>query len=110
MKIYIVINDGFEDIETLISYDYLKRLNQDVLLVSRSNYVKSSHNLIIKSDLIIDEYNYKDADYVILPGGSQYAFNLNDKLYHEIIKPERCDTPLRLFHDKEEKRKCFRYL
>lgn len=84
-KILILVNNGFEDVETIIPYDFLKRAGYKVQLASNTKEVTSSHNLKIQSDFIINNTNYKDYDLIVLPGGRQYIDNQKDALYLEII-------------------------
>ncbi len=84
-NILILINDGFEEVETITPYDLLKRAGANVILGSFKCDVTGAHNLIIKSDIVVNESNYKDFDLIILPGGPEYKFNKENQLYKDII-------------------------
>ncbi|MCR5786284.1 MAG: DJ-1/PfpI family protein [Acholeplasmatales bacterium] len=85
-NILILVNDGFEEVETITPYDMLKRVGCNVVLGSFKGEIKGAHNLNVKADLVINWDNYKNFDYVILPGGPEYKFNKTSDLYKEIIK------------------------
>ena len=68
--IYMLLTDGFEDIEALETLDILRRAGLDTKTVGISkNSVKSSHNVTILSDLTFDEADFSDMTMLILPGG-----------------------------------------
>ena len=78
--------DGFEEIEALTPYDYLKRCcknskKDDVFLISTndSENVIGSHGLKIKADNILKDVdlNIKKSDIIILPGGLKGTENLS---------------------------------
>ncbi len=78
-KIIILLADGFEEIEALAPLDVLRRLNQEVKLVSLNSSleVTSSHNVKFVADTIFnaDLLNYNA---LIIPGGMPGAKNLRD--------------------------------
>lgn len=84
-NVLIIINDGFEECETIAPYDLLKRSGANVTLASRSEFVKGSHGLVVKSDLILDDISFDNYDLVVLPGGPEYLKNKEDKLYLNAI-------------------------
>ena len=55
-QVCVFLADGFEEIEALAPLDVLRRLNYDVELISMTNsyYVKSSHGVDIKADKLFD--------------------------------------------------------
>lgn len=71
MKAFVMLADGFEDIETLAPIDILRRGGVEVITVSitDSEYVKSSHNVVIKADALIAKTDFTSGDALILPGG-----------------------------------------
>lgn len=83
MKVaYILLEDGFEEIEALTTCDILRRANVDCKLVGMKNIeVIGSHGIKIKTDLLFD---HQLVDMVILPGGLPGATNLKDNL--EVIE------------------------
>ncbi len=96
MNAIIVLADGFETLEALTPFDLLKRSGIKVLLASidKVKTVKSSHNLIVETDVFLKDIDYKDIDIFILPGGMPGAKNLqqNDlvvKISNKIAKDSK---------------------
>ncbi|MDD3412916.1 MAG: DJ-1/PfpI family protein [Lachnospiraceae bacterium] len=79
-RVYVFLANGFETIEALTVVDMLRRVNIDVYTVSiqESKMVKSSHRVLVESDFILDELDFKDADALILPGGLPGTENLRE--------------------------------
>ena len=77
-KVYVLLADGFEDVEALIPVDVLRRGGVEVLTVSTNPdvMVESAHGVSICADIMFDEANYSDADLLMLPGGMPGASNL----------------------------------
>lgn len=80
IKIYEFLANGFEEIEALAPVDILRRGGLDIKMVSitGSEYVESSHGIIVKTDLIFEQTLFNDADMLLLPGGMPGAKNLNE--------------------------------
>lgn len=78
-RVSILLATGFEEIEALAPLDVLRRLNIDVELISMTNslYVKSSHNVEIKADKLYD-LEIMNSNAVVIPGGMPGATNLRD--------------------------------
>ena len=70
-KVYVFLADGFEDIEGLTVVDLMRRAAIDVKTVSIKdiNEVTTSHDIVLKTDLIFGETDFSDADMLVLPGG-----------------------------------------
>ena len=76
-KVGILLADGFEDIEALTVLDVIRRAGITCDLISIKNeFVKSSHDLLVKSDKILNEK--MEYDLIVLPGGLPGATNLRD--------------------------------
>ncbi len=88
-KTAIFFADGCEEVEALTTYDILYRAGIPCTKVSinADEYVKSSHDVIIKCDTTIDKFNFDECDMIILPGGMPGTPNLRacDALCKEII-------------------------
>lgn len=69
--VYVMLADGFEEIEALTPVDVLRRANIQVSTVSISNSktVTGSHQIPVIADLLMDEADLINAEMVILPGG-----------------------------------------
>lgn len=78
MKALIILANGLEECEALITYDLLFRANIDVKLIGLSKEIISSHNVKIIVDETIDNINYQEYDCLILPGGMPGTNNLKD--------------------------------
>ncbi len=75
--VYLFLANGFETIEALAVVDMLRRAKIDVKTVGvTGKIVASSHNIDVTADIEIDEFDVKDADAVVLPGGMPGTLNL----------------------------------
>ena len=120
MKTMIIVADGLEECEALMTYDLLYRAGIEVELVGLKKDIVSSHNLSFKAHKTIDEINPDEYDCLILPGGMPGTKNLeNDdtvqKLIDYFVKQNRyvcaiCAAPSILLHKnllQNEKFICF---
>ena len=81
MRVYILIAEGFECVETLSPIDVLHRAGVEVIRVAVGGnlMVTSSHNLMTLScDCLIEDCNFEGGDAVILPGGNPGYVNLRE--------------------------------
>lgn len=80
--IYMLLTDGFEDIEALETLDILRRAGLSAKTVGiSSKTVTSSHNVTVLSDLAFEETDFSDMRMLILPGGPGHtAFSESDKV------------------------------
>ena len=86
MKAIIIINNGLEECEALVTYDLLFRAGIEVELVGFTSEVLSSHNVTFKVHKLLDEINPNDYDCLILPGGMPGTKNLeNDSRVQDMI-------------------------
>ncbi|KAH0950477.1 hypothetical protein HN011_008656 [Eciton burchellii] len=74
-KALLVITDGSEEMEAVISIDILRRAGVDVMIASLSNniLVTCSRNVMIRTDALFTEVKQEIYDAVILPGGLKGA-------------------------------------
>ena len=87
MKAIIIINNGLEECEALVTYDLLFRAGIEVELVGFTSEVLSSHNVCFKAHKLLDEINPNDYDCLILPGGMPGTKNLeNDQRVQDMIE------------------------
>lgn len=80
--IYMLLTDGFEDIEALETLDILRRagINTKTVGIS-SKTVTSSHNVTVLCDLTFPDTDFSDMRMLILPGGPGHtAFSESDKV------------------------------
>lgn len=68
--IYVLLANGFEDIEALAPVDILRRANIPVKTAAiDEKTVVSSHDVTVLADILFDEINREDMDMLVLPGG-----------------------------------------
>jgi len=78
MNVYVLLADGFEEIEALTPVDILRRAGFDVSMVSIYDRleVNGGHNILVKADIVIDDIDISKECCVILPGGAVGVTNL----------------------------------
>lgn len=68
--IYVFLNNGFEETEALATIDVLRRGNLPVTTVGiGSMEITGSHNITVKADISEANFDPKDMQAVLLPGG-----------------------------------------
>lgn len=76
-KIAVLLDDGFEEIEALTVVDVLRRAKFECDIVGiNEEYVRGSHNIIVKTDKLLDD-DFFIYDMVVLPGGLPGSDNLS---------------------------------
>ncbi len=82
--IYIFLADGFEETEAIATADVIIRGGSEVKLVSVTDTktVTGSHGISVQADIMFEDSDYSDAEFLILPGGMPGTTNLakHDKL------------------------------
>lgn len=72
--IYVLLAEGFEEIEALTPIDILRRSGASVLTAGvMGEYVTGSHNITVKADILIDDIKKDDMSCLIIPGGPGYT-------------------------------------
>ncbi len=73
--IYVILADGFEDIEALGTIDILRRcgLQVQTLSITGKRVVTSAHDLVVKADSLFRKNHLDYCDAIVLPGGSKGA-------------------------------------
>ena len=85
--IYMLLTDGFEDIEALETLDILRRAGLDTKTVSISGAsVKSVHNVTVLSDRIFEDTDFSDMTMLILPGGAGHTAFLQSEKVLKLIE------------------------
>lgn len=77
-KALLIIVDGMEECEALVTYDLLYRAGIKIDLVSKKNNIISSHNVTIAAQKLLKDINIDEYDCLILPGGMPGTKNLED--------------------------------
>ena len=87
MKGIILLANGFEDTEALTTIDVLIRAGENIIRVGvNSLEVISQNNTKIICDVLLDNINPSNYDYLIIPGGKAAFTILNvDKRIENII-------------------------
>ena len=66
-KVLVLLADGFEEIEALSVVDVLRRANVDCKMCSiEGEYVRGTHDIVVKSDCNINNINSDEYDEVVL--------------------------------------------
>ena len=75
---FVFLAEGFEEVEAITVVDILRRAGMPVKTVSITTalQVTGAHGITVKADLIFDNTLFKDAEWLILPGGMPGATNL----------------------------------
>jgi len=75
--VYILMADGFEEIEALTVVDVLRRAEIKIEMVSiGGELVTGAHGIVVKADKLIGAINVDNAEMIILPGGMPGTKNL----------------------------------
>ena len=84
--IYMLLTDGFEDIEALETLDILRRAGLVAKTVGiKSEKAVSSHNVTVLCDQTFENTDFSDMTMLILPGGPGHtAFSESDKVINLI--------------------------
>lgn len=108
MKAMIIVTDGLEECEALLTYDLLFRAGIKVELVGLKDEITSSHLVTFKPHKNINDIDSNEYDCLILPGGMPGTLNLEaDKrvlnLIDEYVKNNKyiaaiCAAPSILIH------------
>ena len=88
-KVCVLLAEGFEEIEALTVSDIMRRadVSCDLVSMSETKVVKSSHGVIVEADKIFDED--MECDLVVIPGGMPGATNLrNDERVIRFVKKQ----------------------
>ena len=78
--VYVMLADGFEEIEALAFTDILRRADIETKTVSTDNKGNNtgSHKITVITDCNIEQIDYDTIEAIVLPGGLPGAYNLRD--------------------------------
>jgi DJ-1 family protein len=80
--VYVMLADGFEEVEALAPVDMLRRAGVDVLTVGvTGEAVRGSHGIVVAADITAQEMNMAGAEMLVLPGGMPGTLNLEKSEY-----------------------------
>ena len=95
MKVMVLLADGFEEIEAISVIDVLRRAEIEVFAVGiDSKFVKGANNIIIQTDVLLDDILNDDLDAFVLPGGWDGV--------HNICKSEKAISLLKKVYDSNK--------
>ena len=80
-QVYVMLADGFEEIEALTVVDILRRGKVPVSTVSitEKQTVTSSHNITVTADFTFSQLKEEEAEMIVLPGGMPGTVHLKEK-------------------------------
>lgn len=75
---FVFLAEGFEEVEAITVIDLMRRAGLPLKTVSitTSLQVTGAHGVTVNADLIFDNTLFKDAEWLVLPGGMPGATNL----------------------------------
>ena len=78
MKAVVFLADGFEECEALIVVDLLRRAGVETIMASTMMRldVRSSRQIQIMADELVEDVDWKNVDLIVLPGGRIGTENL----------------------------------
>lgn len=87
-QVLILLANGFEEAEAVITIDILRRapIKVDLVAVGNDVYVISSNDVIIKADACLSDINFDQYDGLIVPGGSGVSELRSTPLVKTIIQ------------------------
>lgn len=80
MKVYVMLADGFEEIEALTVVDVLRRgdVETNMISIKSDKIVLSAHNIPVVADKNIEDFEINSEDMIVLPGGSKGVQKLSE--------------------------------
>ena len=89
--VYILLADGFEEMEALVPADLLRRAGVRVSLVGLDALeVTGGHGITVKADLVLEQIDQEAMQMLVLPGGMGGVESLQMNLFAtENILPNR---------------------
>jgi len=92
--VYVLLAEGFEEIEAVYPVDVLRRCGVEVKIAGLAEYVTGSNGITVKTDIQLSEVG-NDISMLILPGGPGRINIINSEQAMNLVK--RCcnsDTPV----------------
>lgn len=87
--VYIFLADGFEIIEAMSPVDMLRRADIEAVTVGLDKkIIVSSCGVPVTSDITSDEFEFKNVDCIIIPGGGQGVINLENSQFIQNVIDE----------------------
>jgi len=69
--VYILLGDGFEEIEAVAPVDILRRADIEAITVSLTDdlLVRGGHGIAVMADITLNEVVFEDLEMLVMPGG-----------------------------------------
>ena len=68
--IYLLLGEGFEEVEAVATCDVLRRARLPVELVGiGGKLIPGAHGISVAADITVEEMNLNEMDMIVLPGG-----------------------------------------
>ena len=69
--VYILLGEGFEEIEAIAPLDLLRRAEIEATTVSLTNdlLVRGGHSLTVQADINLEQVDFESLEMLVLPGG-----------------------------------------
>ncbi len=84
--VFVLLADGFEELEALSVVDILRRGNVDIKTAGITKTVTGANGIPVVADMMISEIDEKNISAIVLPGGLPGADNLyNNDRVRELI-------------------------
>lgn len=86
--VYVLLADGFEEVEALTPVDLLRRAGAEVQTVGiTGKTVKGARGIPVVADILPEEVEWEETEMVVLPGGMPGTMNLNNSPFvHDIVE------------------------
>ena len=76
--VYVLLAEGFEEIEALAPIDFLRRAGVDVSVLGLTDRtVTGAHGIPVVADALVSDADFSRADALLLPGGMPGTKNLD---------------------------------
>ena len=69
--VYILLGEGFEEVEAVAPVDILRRADIEAFTVSLTDHllVRGGHGITVQADITLNEVVFEDIEMLVLPGG-----------------------------------------
>lgn len=68
--VYVILGDGFEEIEAIVPGDLLRRAKVPVAYVGIGGLeITGSHGITVRAELTVEQMDLTEMDMIVLPGG-----------------------------------------
>ncbi len=80
--VYVMLAEGFEEVEALAPVDMLRRAGIGVVMVGvTGEAVRGAHGIVVAADITAEQMNMAGVEMLVLPGGMPGTLNLEKSEY-----------------------------